>query len=73
MNAEKIAKLVKIEYENVEKPITTLKEAIEKENFHRQRFPGTKVGDTEGRALKLHSKTKDTCCSFDIFFILWGI
>eukprot|EP00112_Aurelia_sp_Birch-Aquarium-sp1_P026163 Seg91.7 transcript_id=Seg91.7/GoldUCD/mRNA.D3Y31 product="Xanthine dehydrogenase" protein_id=Seg91.7/GoldUCD/D3Y31 len=46
-NAEKIAKLVKVEYENVERPITTLKEAIEKEKFHRQRFPGTKVGDTE--------------------------
>eukprot|EP00795_Rhopilema_esculentum_P002081 gene2081-17651_t len=46
-NAEIIAKMVKVKYSNVKKPVTTLEEAIEKELFYPIRFPDIKVGNTE--------------------------
>ena len=47
-NANAIAKLVKVKYCDVKKPVTSLREAIELQQFHEPRFPAVSTGDTEG-------------------------
>ena len=47
-HADEIAKLVQVDYSDERKPVTSLKEAVEKKQFFPKRFPDLKSGDTEG-------------------------
>jgi len=46
-NAQFIAKLVKVKYNDVKKPVTSLREAIALQQFHEPRFRTVSIGDTE--------------------------
>lgn len=46
-HADEIAKLVQVDYSDERKPVTSLKEAVEKKQFFPKRFPDLKSGDTE--------------------------
>lgn len=39
---------MKVEYSDIKKPVTSLKEAVELKQFHPTRFPPVVVGDPEG-------------------------
>lgn len=46
-NAENIAKMVKVNYNNVCKPITTIEDAIDMKSFHPPRYDDFAIGNTE--------------------------
>lgn len=68
-HANEIAKKVQVEYTDVQKPVTDLREAIEKKLFHPTRFPCIKTGDTQGTcafiaSFSLHNLPHDSISKF---------